>query len=35
MKITGQQSIPFPVETVYESGLTRSSDLATAQSTLP
>ena len=25
----------FPVETVYESGLTRSSDLATAQSTLP
>jgi Polysaccharide lyase len=25
----------YPVETVYESGLSRSSDLATAQSTLP
>jgi hypothetical protein len=24
-----------PTETVYESGLTRASDLATAQSTLP
>ena len=25
----------FPTETVYESGLTRSSDMATAESTLP
>ena len=32
---TDKTKTTFPVETVYESGLTRSSDLATAQSTLP
>ena len=31
---TDKTKTTFPVETVYESGLTRSSDLATAQSTL-
>jgi hypothetical protein len=30
----GEYSIT-PTETVYESGLTRASDLTTAQSTLP
>jgi hypothetical protein len=31
----GYSTTSFPTETVYESGLTRSSDLATAKSTLP